>query len=240
MSAPLLVLSPLESEVADLLRALEARGRGEPVAVAAPARVWRFARGGEVLVGWTGMGATATRRALDGLLAARPAALLHLGVAGALRPDLEPGDAVVLTAVSFGPATRPCEPPGPWAERLEARRGPAVSVDAPVGTPAAKAALATAHPQALVVEMESWWAAEAAAAAGVPYLGLRVVVDRLDQVLPDLGGALDEAGNPRPLKLAATLLRRPGTVRHLPALGRAFAQARARLTSLALAAIGDA
>ena len=207
--------------------------------MAKPARVLRFSGpGGPVLAGWTGMGAAATRRALSTLLARAPRALLHLGVAGALRAELAPGDAVLVSAVWREGERRTCLTAPELASRLGVRQGECVSVDALAGSPAAKTALAARYPQALVVEMETWWAAEAALAAGVPYLGLRVVVDRLDQPLPDLGAALDEAGNPRPLALAATLLRRPGTMRHLPAIGRAFAQARERLTALALAAIG--
>lgn len=238
----LLVLAPLESEVSDLLQALGRAGRGEPVAVASPARVLSFARpGGAVVVGWTGMGSAATQRALSALLARRPRALLHMGVAGALRRELAPGDAVLVSAVHRGQERRACELEPGLAARLAAagaRQGACVTVERPAGAPADKAALAARHPDALVVEMETWWAHEAARQAGVAFVGLRVVVDGLDQPLPDLGGALDEAGNPRPLKLAATLLRRPGTMRHLPAVGRAFARARERLTALGLTALG--
>jgi nucleoside phosphorylase len=235
----LVILAPLEGEISDLLRRL---GPGEPVAAPAPARIARYRRGeATVLAGWTGMGAAATERALDALLARRPAAVLHMGVAGALRRELGPGEAVLITAAARGGERLECPPAPALAARLlaaGAREGESVTVDAAVGDPARKCALALRHPTALVVEMETWWAARSASAAGVAFAGVRVVVDGLDQTLPDLSSALDEVGNPRPLRLAATLLRRPGTVRHLPALGRAFAQARARLTALGLAAIG--
>jgi len=51
---------------------------------------------------------------------------------------------------------------------------------------------------AIVVDMESYWAARLAAERRVPLLTIRAVSDTLDQPLPDLSALVDAHGRPRP------------------------------------------
>ncbi|MCH7810625.1 MAG: hypothetical protein IH863_08595 [Chloroflexi bacterium] len=69
----------------------------------------------------------------------------------------------------------------------EARTGSAVTVDEVVWTSAAKADL-HAWMEHDVVEMESYWIGQAAAAADLPYLALRVVTDEAADELVDTTG----------------------------------------------------
>lgn len=164
--------------------------------------------------------------------------MLHLGVAGALDPDLRAGDAVWVVRVERPGSEGIDCPPDPEVRArvsVAACEGVAVTADAVVSTAAGKRDLLGAHPGALVVEMETWWAARTAREDGLPLACLRVVCDRADQAVPDLGAALDPTGRPRPLALAKRLLRRPRDAAALPGLARAFGRAQRTLADV----VGD-
>jgi nucleoside phosphorylase len=235
--ADLLIISPLKAELEPALARL-GEIDGPPLPLPAPALVRPYrTRTGRVLAGWTGIGAEATRRAIEAALArCTPGGLLHVGVAGALAPDLDTGDVVVcerLLVDAGDPA--PLELPGaPWLRGL-GRTGAAVTVERVVTTAEAKRALferSGAH----VVEMESYWAVAAARARGLPVGCVRVVCDRHDETLPDLTEALDPVGRPRTLRLLRRLVAEPGVVAALPRVARAFGVAQAALTAVVLAA----
>jgi hypothetical protein len=90
-------------------------------------------------------------------------AVLSAGFAGACRPELRAGD--VLLAGYAPPDLR---------ERLSARPGEIRTIDH-IASPAEKAAFG--RDGAAAVDMETAWLA---AAAGVPFLSVRVIVDRLE------------------------------------------------------------
>lgn len=250
MTADLVLLTPLKAEAEPLL-ALLGEPDGPALSLPEPAYVRPY-RVGErrVLAGWTGIGAAATVRAVEGLAALKPAALLHLGVAGGLAPALRAGDVVVCDRVLLdgvggleGDALA-CPPEGPltdWLARIvAAARGAAVTVEHVVPSAAAKRALFE-RTGALVVEMESYWAARAARAAGLPIACLRAVIDRQDESLPDLTSALDQVGRPRTLRLLRHLVAQPGTIAALPRVARAFGIAQDALVRVGrdvLAALG--
>ena len=94
-----------------------------------------------------------------------------------------------------------------------------------------------ALPGATLVDMETAWAFQVAVELGLPLGAVRVVCDRRDQAIPDLGDGLDAVGRVRPLKFARQLLRNPSSAKALPGLGRAFAQATGALTPLLRAAL---
>ncbi|MCO5171497.1 MAG: hypothetical protein M9894_34785 [Planctomycetes bacterium] len=231
MRVDLAILTPLKAEAEPFLRLLGAPD-GPPVPLAAPALVRPFRVGRRrVLAGWTGIGGDATRRAIDALAADPPRALLHAGVAGALAATLRAGDVVVcerLVRDGAGEALA-CPPGGPLGDWLVGHpRAAAVTVERVVSTAAEKRALFE-RTGAAVVEMESYWAAQAALAQDLPAACLRVVCDAYDESLPDLTSALDPVGRPRTLRLLRQLVANPGTITALPRVARTFGAAQAAL-----------
>ncbi|RME35493.1 MAG: purine phosphorylase, partial [Gammaproteobacteria bacterium] len=95
----------------------------------------------------------------------------------------------------------------------------------PVASAAEKSALHL-RTGAVAGDMESAAVAREALAAGVPFLAVRVVVDAASLSLPAcLLPALDDAGRTRPGVLLAGLLRSPGALWPLIALGLAYRRA---------------
>lgn len=71
--------------------------------------------------------------------------------------------------------------------------GDALTMDQVVVQPAEKLALGQAY-QAQVVDMESYWVAQAAAGRQVPFLGVRAISDALQERLPPFDRFLDPQG----------------------------------------------
>jgi nucleoside phosphorylase len=119
-----------------------------------------------------------------------------------------------------------------WRQAIEAAseaglplfQGSSLTVDRVIGTPVAKKA---AHSQYQVdtVNMEDYWAAEAAAEAGVPFLAVRAVLDPAHQGLPSYLIGLSEQQD----QVMRRILTRPWRV---PALLRLARQAKAAQGSL--------
>ena len=102
-----------------------------------------------------------------------------------------------------------------------------------VSCPREKARLA-AETGCAGVDMESAAAAEAAAAAGVPFVAVRAVSDGPADPLPaELAVLVDDTGSPRPGRLTAALLRRPALAADLWRLKIRCDLALARLAAIA-------
>ncbi len=98
-----------------------------------------------------------------------------------------------------------------------------------VDSPAGKADLLR-RTGAVAVDMETAIVRQAAARAGVPFIGIRAISDTSVQTLdPIVLRFIDEVGNPRPGALAAGLLRHPGLLSYLSRLEAATALASRRL-----------
>jgi adenosylhomocysteine nucleosidase len=167
-------------------------------------------------------------------LAAEVAGLASFGLAGALAPNLKPGDLLLPQEVIAPDGSHIATDPA-WRERLIALAGaanwpdPLLGSDALVGSVAAKAALRRAS-GAIAVDMESHAVALAARAAGVPFVVVRAIADPADQALPAAARvALNGGGRVRVPAMAAALLRHPG---ELPALLRLAGQSGAGLRTL--------
>jgi len=112
--------------------------------------------------------------------------ILSFGVAGGLHAGLRPGHWVIASSV--------VHPQGAWATDQKwsknllnaidgAFYGPILGVDAPVADPAKKQELHRAT-GAAAVDMESHVVARLAAAHGLAFTALRVIVDPADRVIP--------------------------------------------------------
>jgi nucleoside phosphorylase len=142
-----------------------------------------------------GIGAARAGRATRELLDRLPCdGVWSLGFGGGLVAGLSPGDLVcadrILCETTEGCAVRMGAAAEPVvsalrAAGLRAHAGPILTVGAPLRTGAAKRA---AHERtgALAVEMEAFGAAEVAAARGLPWMALKVILDGVEDPLPEI------------------------------------------------------
>ena len=162
-------------------------------------------------------------------------AVITAGFCGALDPGLRTGDLHIA-----GEFRIPDTPDGraiPADARLiaqlraaapDAGGGPSVTVSA-VAQPECKAALWQAG-AGVSVNMEDYWAAVAAADAGIPFAAVRAVLDTAGQALPEYladetGGGVSKA------RIAATLPIHPGRAPELVRLARQSRLAAQRLAA---------
>jgi adenosylhomocysteine nucleosidase len=175
-SGPVLLLVALDRELRSAARALGLVRRGDRA---------RGQSGGIDVVGLAlGVGGGARRAVLE----EQPRLVVSCGFSGALDPALAPGDLVLATAVRDETGDELASPPSirqRAAEALSGLRhfeGELVCTTTVATTEEEK--LALARPGALAVDMESYPAARAAAAAGIPWLAIRAIVDPLRSSLP--------------------------------------------------------
>jgi adenosylhomocysteine nucleosidase len=173
---------------------------------------------GEVWLLKTGIG---LQRAYAAAQAAAEAARFELfistGCAGALAPQLQPGDLTIATRI-ISMTCAPIETDTAQRERAQALAQQA-SVPSHVGTIlcspevlatcAAKQAAAERY-GALAVEMEGEPLAMCAGNLGVPFISARAILDTADTEMRHAGRFVDPAnGKVRPFALAAYLARHP-------------------------------
>jgi hypothetical protein len=124
------------------------------------------------------------------------------GLGGGLDPRLRVGDLVLDTPIAGLPQELP------W------HVGPVYSADSLVTTPAQKA-LIFRQTAALAVDMEQS-GVRRAMPRGTRVIGIRAISDPAHLAIdPAVLTFLDPAGRPRPLTVAATLMKRPGLIPHL-------------------------
>ena len=123
-----------------------------------------------------------------------PAAMIAAGIAGGTLPRQRPGDVVVLEAADRADAdglsgSSAAADAALAAQLQEAMRRPGGGCDRGRGVTVDSVASAPdkrglGQLGAVSVDMESYWVMSAAAAAGVPAVGLRVVADPVDLTVP--------------------------------------------------------
>lgn len=184
-------------------------------------------------------------RAHDGaqtLIDRGAAALMSFGLAGGLAPALAPGDLLCATEVLDQAGGR-WTAADDWRHRMAPllgpdAEGPLLSGAEPVVSAERKAAL-HADTGALAVDMESAGVAAVAAAAGLPFLALRVIADPAGRQLPPSAlRGLGPQGEQRPFAVLTALLARPGDIAGLLRLARDGARGMRRLRRVA--ALGEA
>jgi len=160
------------------------------------------------------------------------AGILSFGIAGGLDPKLPPGAVILANSIIAGDTRWAVDLA--WRAQLAARLrdvipGDLAGVDAPVLSPAGKAALAASGARA--VDMESHIAARLAAAHGLPFTALRVVCDPAERAIPPaaIAGMREDGGTDLGAILRA-LLSAPG---QLPAMMRLAGDARVAFAALA-------
>lgn len=179
---------------------------------------------GATLVKISGMGFDRAIRAARELVDAGAVSLLSWGTAGALDPSLTAGTVVLATEViSHDPAISGLEAHFPtsasWRKQaIESLAAHGLVVEAPLVTQAAPLTTVEAKARlfrnsgAAAVDMESAAVAKVAAAYGLPFLAIRVVVDTAgDSLPPALVRAIraELCGEQRPYRLALPLLQAP-------------------------------
>jgi adenosylhomocysteine nucleosidase len=210
-------------------------------------RTWRgrLGDGASCAVVQTGVG---LERARTEAASVEPARLfLACGCAGALVDALGPGDTVVAASVLAldGDAAISARFPA-RAESLAAwakSRGMGLHVGPIVSAPGVLESFRTKERAsacgALVVEMESAAIAAEACTRGIPFVGIRVVLDEQGQAVPALDAIDHVTGEMRIGRAVGQLAARPWL---WPAVGRLARQARiaeARLRTVLGAVFGD-
>jgi adenosylhomocysteine nucleosidase len=166
--------------------------------------------------------------AAERLVAAGATALVSFGLCGGLDPALRPGALVVPRAVMVGGGRYGTDPQlaaalgGCTAEALLA--GDVAAADAQTKRDLFRTTGAAA------IDLESGAVAAVAERAGLGFAVLRAVCDPADAGLPPAAlAALDPSGRVSVWNIAQSLLREPGQLPALIALGRAAKAARAAL-----------
>lgn len=168
--------------------------------------------------------------------------LISAGLAGGLDPSFEPGDLIIADHVCMpGRDGFVCDPElTAWlVDRTGAgERGGIWSVSEALKSPQEKRQAASEGWAA--VDMESGAVASVAAEKGYPFACLRVIADTSDDSIPEIAlKGLDDRGNRRILPIIAGLLKSPGQLGALLALGKRSQTAHARLLGAAVAISGD-
>jgi adenosylhomocysteine nucleosidase len=169
------------------------------------------------------------------LIAAGATHLLSFGLAGGIDPDLSPGTLLLPRAILTEAGECFAVDAG-WHAYLQlpqpdAETAPILGIDRAIATIAEKAELRRSS-GAVAIDMESHVLAETAMRAGRPFVVIRAICDAADAALPPaaLVGVTAAGGTDLPAVLGS-LLRRPGQLAALLALGRSAARAERALSA---------
>ncbi len=198
---------------------------------------------GGALLAISGIGYAAAALAARRLADAGVTALLSWGMAGGLDPGLRAGS-VVLPSEVIGADGSAFATAFEWREalltavesQLPASRGKLLTSPQAIASVAAKAAAFRAT-GAAAVDMESLAIAEIAAARGLPFIAVRVIVDTAGDSLPRSILAASSGGPLRIWRLVGGLAAAPADVADLLRLMRRYRAARRALAAIARSAM---
>jgi adenosylhomocysteine nucleosidase len=149
-------------------------------------------------------------------------ALVSFGVAGGISPHLKPGDVIVASSILDAQTTHRTD--ANWSEKLlvsmpDAHYVPILGVDAPVVDPREKKRLAD-ETGAAAVDMESHFVARSAAARGLAFVSIRVIVDPADRSVPPAAIAgMRPDGTTSIAAVIASLANRPSQLLSMARIG---------------------
>jgi adenosylhomocysteine nucleosidase len=183
----------------------------------------------------SGIGYEAARKAARALVDSGVTALMTFGMAGGLDPGLKAGS-IVLPSELISPSGVHFITCRPWRERIATAvsssravsEGSLLTSTEAIDSLAAKTA-AYRSSGAVAVDMESAAVAEVAAAARLPFIAVRVIVDTAADVLPRAVVAASRAGKVQMSRLIAGVLLAPAQIKPLIRLSQRY---RTALTSL--------
>ena len=187
-----------------------------------------------------GMGAVAAHHAAKELLAAGASGLVSFGFAGALDPDLQPGNLVLPEAVLAEDTQTLFPVDSVWRKQLQQclsghirqSGGLLVTTREVVTSTSSKQALAE-RTRACAVDMESTAIATVATEAGNPFLAVRVVSDPIGFSPPEvLLGAIRSDGSPDMLRILSLIASGTVSISTLLRLGRDSRAAAATLSAV--------
>lgn len=217
--------------------AREARALAPGMTPAADVRGIRMYKIADALLVVSGMGCEAAIEAARALIAAGVTALASVGTAGALDPALRCG-AIVLPEEVVSLEDPPVRCDALWRRALQLALpedrlcgGRLLGIRAPLGSRLDKA-IAWRETQAAAADMESAAIAHAAAAAGLPFVAVRVIVDTAAEDLPRAVLAASAGTRPSLPALLAGLARAPWDLGALFRLATRFRAACAVLSSI--------
>lgn len=189
----------------------------------------------------SGMGAQAAQTAAEGLHRHGATALVSFGVAGALDPHLKPGDLVLPELIYTGK-----ELPVSIAWRIRLQNLLPADITVVGGILASSSVPLTCEKEKLdlaqvtgacAVDMESGAIAEVAAAAGIPFIAVRAIIDPVQFSPPAaLLGAVYPDGGVNPVRLMGLLLKRSIRLSTLMQMGAGMHAARKTLSKVIQAA----
>ena len=221
---PVAVVTALPEELGPLLARLDGRSAERRDG----ARLWRGRLGSApILLACTGDGNRNALRAARSILGGdRPRALIGVGVAGALTPDLPSGRIVCGDRIFESSGEAAGSDPG-WVDRARALPGAEAAVlftsDRVVCAADERRALAARLPpgRAAAVDLESSFWGRAAAEKDVPFLAIRAISDGAGEELPGVLSECQAPGGPiRRGCVACRAILRPATARKLLDLRR--------------------
>jgi adenosylhomocysteine nucleosidase len=195
------------------------------------------------LVAVSGVGCAAAAQGAQRLVAAGCTALASFGLAGALDPALVPGTVLIADEVLLEGSGRSLHASPAWRARVIAalaasglgrlEHGTLLTSLGMLGAVSEKAR-AFETTRAAAVDMESFAVAEVASSCGLPFLAVRVVVDRACDELPRaLEGVTGPSGELSAGRLLGHLLCHPSSVPPVLRLARRYRAARRSLRGIA-------
>jgi len=199
----------------------------------------------EVVVITGGIGPRRTQQVVERFLHTPFSALLSVGCAGALQPDLRSGQLVLAPDIRMFAADSEsqldCFPVHPdlLAQAQSVARQASIPVaQGPLFT-SRRALLSMeekeqqgARTEAIAVEMESGVHAAFAQTRQLPFLALRVILDPVGMSLPAIKGLTTQEGDVRPLKALSYVVTQPRALPILLELRRVRALAAQTITTL--------
>ncbi len=151
----------------------------------------------------------------------QPRALISIGYAGGVQPELNVGDLVIADSIIEEKENGKYSPNPDWLNRakdipcpdgVKALVGGLLTVDKVIHDSVSKQELGR-HYSVQAVEMETSAIAKVAEEKDVPFLSLRVISDRLDQELLDSSSFLGSDGEISTLKAGWYVLTHPGSIK---------------------------